>query len=127
MPVQIPPSNDVNALGKAIHKATTAGEALELLPGVHLTKPGVKLTTQIGPKGLVMRGSNPNASGQVARIQRPDFSIGTDPRHVVDDNYGIYLIPEPPGPQELLGLVFHVHPPLPAQGETVRIRDPPAW
>ena len=117
MPVQIPPSNDVNALAKAIHKATTAGEALELLPGVHLTKPGVKLTTPIGPKGLVMRGSKPDASGQVARIQRPDFSIGTDPRHVIDDNYGIYLIPAPPGPQELLGLVFHVHPPLSPKGK----------
>src|SRR5438105_962317 len=96
MAIQVSPSNDVNALAEAIRQATASGEPLVLLPGVHLTKPGLRLVTQIGPKGLVMGGSKPDPFGRVAQIQRPNFSVGKDPPHITDDNYGIYFVPSRP-------------------------------
>ena len=111
MAIQLPPSSDVNALANAIQQATTSGEALVLLPGVHLTKPGIKPLTPIGPKGLVM-GSNPGPL-TVATIQRPKFTVGNNSRHITDDNYGIFFIPSHPTRQELAGLQFHFHPPTP--------------
>jgi len=111
MAVQLPPSNDVNALADAIQQATTSGEPLELLPGVHLTRPGIQPLTFIGPKGLAMGG--PPGPLTVATIQRPNFSVGNNPRQITDDNYGLFFIPSPPTDPETAGLRFRFHPPTP--------------
>ncbi|HEY7334155.1 MAG TPA: hypothetical protein VH639_04665 [Bryobacteraceae bacterium] len=112
MAIELPPSSNVDALANAIQQATTSGEPLVLLPGVHLTKPGIKPVTPIGPNGLVMAGSN---SGPLtfATIQRPKFSVGNNPQHKTDDNYGIFFIPSHPTRPELKNLQFHFHPPAP--------------
>ena len=96
MTVDVPPSNDTDALIKAIQTASEEGEAVRLLSGTHLTKPGFRLLTPIGPRGLVMSGPKPGPLTPPARIQRPDRSIGTDPPGKTDDNYGIFLIPSAP-------------------------------
>jgi hypothetical protein len=112
MAIQLPPSSDFNALADAIHKATISGEPLVLLPGVHLTKPGIQPLTPIGPKGLVM-GSAPIPLVTAATIQRPSFSVGNNPQHATDDNYGILFIPAQPGNAETETLQFTFHPPTP--------------
>ena len=112
MAIQLPPSNDVDALANAIQQATHNGEPLVLLPGLHLTKPGLKPLTPIGPKGLVM-GGKPGPLGAVATIQRPRQSVGNNPQHITDDNYGLFLIPSEPGKPEIDALEFHLHPPVP--------------
>ena len=109
MAIQLPPSNDVNALANAIQLATTTGQPLHLLPGVHLTKPGFQPLTPIGPKGLTMGG--PTGPLTVATIQRPGFSVGKNPRHSTDDNFGLFFIPAKP--RSLKGLQFQFHPPMP--------------
>jgi hypothetical protein len=114
MAIQLPPSDDVNALAHAIHEATTSGEPLVLLPGVHLTKPGHQLTTPIGPKGLVLSGKprrSPLLPGTT--VQRPEFSVGDNPQHLTDENYGLYFIPCHPSDPEIASLPFRVHPPIP--------------
>ena len=57
-------------------------------------------------------GGNPGPL-TVATIQRPKFSVGDNPQHVIDDNYGIFFIPSQPTKPELAGLQFQFHPPLP--------------
>jgi hypothetical protein len=111
MAIQLPPSNDVNALATAIQQATASGQPLDLLPGVHLTKPGFQPLTPIGPNGLVMGG--PTGPLTIATVQRPSFSVGDNPRHSTDDNYGLFFIPSKPGKPEMKGLQFHFHPPVP--------------
>ena len=111
VPIELPPSSDVNALANAIQQATTSGEPLVLLPGVHLTKPGIKPVTQIGPKGLVMGGTPRPLT--FATIQRPRLSVGNNPQHLTDDNYGLFFVPSHPTRTELKGLQFHFHPPAP--------------
>ncbi len=54
MAIQLPPSNDVNALVNAIETANATNQPLILLPGVHFTKPGYNVTIPIGPNGLNM-------------------------------------------------------------------------
>ena len=110
--IQLPPSNDVNALANAIQQATRSGEPLLLLPGAHLTKPGIKLVTPIGPNGLVMTSSNPGPL-TFATIERLKDSVGNNRQHETDDNYGIYFIPSHPTKPELKTLQFHLHPPAP--------------
>jgi len=110
MAIQLPPSTNVDALVDAIRRATLSGEPLVLMPGVHLTKPGVKLVTKIGPKGLVMAGTRTTPLGPFTVIQRPDFSIGTPPQNIKDNNYGLYFVPSRPSSVE--GIVFREHPPL---------------
>src|SRR4249920_1462484 len=96
MAIQLPPSTNVDALVDAIRRATLSGEPLVLMLGVHLTKPGVKLVTKIGPKGLVMAGTRTTPLGPFTVIQRPDFSIGTPPQNIKDNNYGLYFVPSRP-------------------------------
>jgi hypothetical protein len=106
MPIELPPSDNTESLSRAIEQATTTGEPLRLLPGTHLTKPGVGIRTPIGPKGLTLTGPGSITTlagnvGNVARIQRPDHSIGTGPQKRTDDNYGIFFVPAPPTPEEV--------------------------
>ena len=104
MPIDVPPSNNTDALISAIQAASEKGEAVRLLSGTHLTKPGYRLLTPIGPKGLVMSGPKPGPLVPPARIQRPDRSIGIDPPGRTDDNFGIFLIPSAPTKAELAGI-----------------------
>src|SRR5207253_1948237 len=104
MAVDIPPSNDTDALITAIQTASGRGDALRLLSGTHLTKPGLRLLTPIGPKGLVMSGPKPGPLTPPARIQRPDRSIGINPPGRTDENFGIFLIPSAPTEAELAGI-----------------------
>lgn len=90
MTIQLPPSGDTSALTNAIEMATATNQSLVLLPGVHLTRPGYNLTIPIGPNGLHLSGT-PDAL-----IQRPDQSIGTNPLHRTDNNYGLFLVPARP-------------------------------
>src|SRR5262245_13800004 len=71
-----PPSTNHEALVKAIERANSTGDAIRLLAGTHLTKPGLRLLTPIGANGLVMTGPKPGTLVKPARIQRPDDSIG---------------------------------------------------
>src|SRR5437016_980246 len=113
MPIDLPPSDNTDSLSKAIEQATTTGEQLRLLPGTHFTKPGVRILTPIGPKGLTLTGPGPIAplKSNVARIQRPDRSIGTDPLKRTDDNYGLFLIPAVPTKEEIAGIEWQTHRP----------------
>jgi hypothetical protein len=113
MPIELPPSDNTESLSIAIERATTTGEPLRLLPGTHLTKPGVRLLTPIGPKGLTMTGPGTIATlnANVARIQRPDRSIGADPSKRTDDNYGIFFIPAAPTNEEIAGIEWLTHRP----------------
>src|SRR4051794_32530476 len=90
MTIQLPPSSDTSALTNAIETATATNQSLVLLPGVHLTKPGYELTIPIGPHGLHLSGTSDTL------IQRPDTSIGNNPLHRTDNNYGLFLIPARP-------------------------------
>src|SRR6516162_3237046 len=102
--IDVPPSTDTNALVTAIERANATGDAIRLLAGTHLTKPGLRLRTPIGPKGLVMTGPKPGRLIPPARIQRPDDSIGVNPPGRTDDNYGLFLVPSAPTKQELAGI-----------------------
>jgi hypothetical protein len=96
MSIQLPPSDDTNALTQAIKTANLTNQPLILLPGVHYTKPGYGLSSVIslGSDGLTLSGT------AAAIIQRPDQSIGKvsadNPLGRHDDNYGIYLVPARP-------------------------------
>ncbi len=105
MPIDLPPSDNTDALAKAIERATSTGDPIRLLAGTHFTKPGLRLLTLIGPKGLVLNGP------RTARIQRPDRSIGTNPPGRTDDNYGIFFIPSAPTKPEIAGIQWLRHEP----------------
>lgn len=111
MAIDLPPSNDPDALAKAIETATSTGEPLRLLAGTHFTKPGLRLFTPIGPKGLALTGPGVGQIPGVARIQRPDLSIGTNPLGRTDDNYGVFFVPSDPTREEIAGIKWLPHQP----------------
>src|SRR2546421_2341409 len=90
MTIHLPPSSDTSALTNAIETATATNQALVLLPGVHLTRPGYGQTIPIGPNGLHLSGTSD------ALIQRPEKSIGKNELSRKDNNYGLFLIPARP-------------------------------
>ena len=103
MAIQLPPSGDINTLANAIETATATNQPLVLLPGVHYTKPGYNLSIPIGPHGLSLTGT------AAAHIQRPDHSVGDNPLHRRDDNFGIFLVPSAPTTAEVAGIQWQTH------------------
>jgi hypothetical protein len=105
MTIQLPPSGDTSALTNAIETASATNQPLVLLPGVHFTKPGYNLRIPIGPHGLHLSGT------AAARIQRPDCSVGDNPLHRTDSNFGLFLVPARPLIPEPADMPWQVHQP----------------
>jgi hypothetical protein len=105
MAIQLSPSGDKDALTNAIKTATATNQSLVLLPGVHFTKPGYKLTIPIGPNGLDLSGTSD------ALVQRPGCSIGRNSLQRTDNNYGLFLLPARPLIPEPAEMSWQSHQP----------------
>lgn len=85
------PSTDQNQLVDTIAEANRDNKEICLMPGRHLTKPGIRNRIAIGKNGLIIRGTL--STGEFSSIQRPSNAIDPDRS---DSNHGLFFIPAKP-------------------------------
>lgn len=89
------PSANQDALVNAIKEANMNNKRIVLMPGPHLTKPGLNQKIPINKNGLTIKGSL--STGEFSSIKRPANAI--DLLHS-DGNYGLFFIPAAPSHAE---------------------------
>ena len=96
--ITLSPSLSEDALVNSINTAMLNNATLELLPGYHLTKRGVRQKIKVGANGLHIKGTLAPTTPVFSSIKRPNGAIEI---HQTDDNYGLFFIPDDPTPTEL--------------------------
>ena len=97
-PIILSPSSNEDTLVNSINLAILTNATLELLPGYHLTKRGVRQKIKVGANGLHIKGTLSSSMPVFSSIKRPNGAIEI---HKTDDNYGLFFIPDDPTPAEL--------------------------